>query len=103
MPFGIVGYALIQRLADALRDAAVNLPRHQHRIDGDADVVDRGVAHHAGDAGFGIDLDLADMGAVGPARSVDHALAVDAEPRAFFRLGDFEQADPLVSADHGEH
>ena len=48
LPFVVVGHAFVQRLADALRDAAVNLPGHQHRIDGDADVVDRGVAHDAG-------------------------------------------------------
>src|ERR1700736_2108257 len=102
LAFGVVGYALVQRLADALRDAAVNLPRHQHWVDGDADVVDRGVAHHPADAGFRIDLDFADMGAVGPARPVDFAFAVHAQTRAIFASGNVEKADALVSADYRE-
>ena len=100
LAFLAVGDALIQRLPDALRDAAMHLAGHQHRIDGDADVVDRGVAHHLADAGFRIDLDLADMRAVRPARPVDLAFAVDAKPRAVFLLRDLEQADALVGADH---
>ena len=80
----------------------MHLPRHQHRVDRHADVIDGGVAHHARDAGFGIDLDLADMGAVGPARPVDFALAVDRKLRPVLFLGDLEQADPPVGADHGQ-
>src|SRR5713101_3986894 len=103
LSLGVVGHALVQRLSNALRDAAVNLPRHQHRIDGDADVVDRGVANDLADAGLRIDFDFADMRAVRPARPVDLAFAVDAQPRAFFVLGDIEHTDPLVGADHREH
>src|SRR5260221_7319516 len=103
LSFGVVGHALIQRLSDALRDAAVHLPRHQHRIDGNADVVDRGVANDLADAGLRIDFDFADMRAVRPARPVDLAFAIDAQPRAFFVPGDIEQTDPLVGADHREH
>src|SRR5216683_2771773 len=102
LSLGVVGHALVQRLSNALRDAAVDLPRHQHRIDGDADVVDRGVAHHTADAGLRIDLDFADMGAVGPARPIDFAFAVDTQPRALFAPGNVEQADPLVGADYRE-
>src|SRR5882757_5688626 len=79
LAFLAVGDAFIERLADALRDAAMDLAGHQHRIDGNADVIDRGIAHHLADAGFGIDLDFADMRAVRPARAVDLAFAVDAE------------------------
>src|SRR5215210_6629492 len=80
----------------------MHLPGHQHRIDGDADVVDRGVAYHLAHAGFRIDFDLADMRAVRPARAVDLAFTVDREPRAVFLLRDLEQADALVGADHAE-
>ena len=54
---------LPQRLADALDDAAVGLAVQDQRIDGAADVVDRGVAHDLDVAGVGIDLDLADRAA----------------------------------------
>src|SRR6202171_3475239 len=103
LPLGIVGDALVQRLTNALRDAAVNLSRHQRRIDGDADVVDGGVAHDLADAGFRIDLDLADMRAVRPARSVDLAFAIHAQARAVLFFRDVEQSNSLVGADHREH
>src|SRR5579863_586060 len=102
LAFGVIGHALIQRLADALRDAAVNLARHQHRIDGDTDIVDRGVAHDARQTSLWIDLDLANMRSVRPGRAIGLAFALDAQPPAFFVSGDFEQADALVGADHAE-
>src|SRR5215212_11704605 len=81
----------------------MHLPRHQHWIDGDADVVDGGISHYAADAGRWVDFDLADMRAVRPARSVDLALAVDAQPRAGLLAGNFKQADAFVGTDHREH
>src|SRR6185437_9448278 len=96
-------HAFIERLTDALGDTPMDLSGHQHRVDGDADVVDRGVAYHAALACFGIDLDLANMRAVRPARTVDLALAVDGEPGACFLLGDVEQADAAIGADNGEN
>ena len=50
-----------QRLADALRDAAMDLAVDDQRIHRAADVVDRDIIDHAHHAGVGIDLDLADM------------------------------------------
>src|SRR6185437_6546446 len=102
LAFRVVGYALIERLPDALRDTAMHLSRHQHRIDGNADVIDRGIAHHAGDAGVRIDLDLADMRAVRPARAVDLALAVDRQLGASLLLRNFEQADAAIGANYGK-
>src|SRR5262249_1186846 len=64
------------------------------------DVVDRGIAHHARNAGLRIDLDLADMRAVRPARPIDLAFGIDAEPGAVFLAGNIEQADATVGADH---
>ena len=64
----VVEGRLHQRLADALRDAAVHLAARQHRVDQHAEVVDRGVALQRRHAGLGIDLDLRDVRAVGKAR-----------------------------------
>src|SRR5947209_8688627 len=91
LSFAVVGHALIQRLSNALGNTAVNLPSHQHRIHGNADVIDRGVAHHTADTGLRIDFDLADMSAVRPARAVDFALAVHTQARAIFFFRDLEQ------------
>src|SRR5262245_4027816 len=55
---------LEQRLAEALGEAAVNLALDDHRIDDGADVVDAPEADDLDAASIGIDLDLADMGAV---------------------------------------
>ena len=63
-PSPVVDAVLEHRLAEALRDAAMDLAVHDHRIDDGADVVDRPVADELDAPGFGIDLDLADMHAV---------------------------------------
>ena len=60
----VVDDVLDQRLADALRDAAVNLPFADHRIDHHAEIVDGDKAVDADRAGLRIDLDLADLAAV---------------------------------------
>ena len=62
-PLLVVDRAFQQRLADALRDAAMHLALDDHRIDDGAEVVDRGPADDLGLAGVGIDLDLADVAA----------------------------------------
>ena len=59
-----IGDPLVQRLADALDDAAMRLARDHQRVDDDAEVVDRHVAHHLGMAGLRLDLHLADVAAV---------------------------------------
>src|SRR6266481_4031598 len=56
---------LHQDLADALRDAARDLSLQQQRIDDGADVVHDAVAHDLYFAGLLIDLELADVAAVG--------------------------------------
>ena len=60
----VVDDMLPQRLADALRDAAVDLAVHDQRVDRAAEIVDRAVAHDLDYAGLGIDLDLADVAAI---------------------------------------
>ena len=65
LPVLVICGRLHQRLADALHDAAVRLALHQHRVDQHAEVVDHVIAHHRGDAGFRIDLDLRHVAAVG--------------------------------------
>src|SRR5262249_35136837 len=61
----VVDRALEQRLAYALRDAAVNLALDDHRIDHGAEIIDRGPGDDLAFAGLRIDLDLADVTAGG--------------------------------------
>ena len=56
---------LHQDLSDALRHAAHDLSFQQQRIDHGADVIDHAVADDLDFAGFLIDLQLADMAAIG--------------------------------------
>ena len=102
---------LEQRLADALRDAAVDLAVDDQRIDGAPDIVDGGVADDLDHAGVGIDLDLADVGAVGKRRlaTVSSHCAASGPRRSSGRsvrserrARDLEQADRVVGALHGE-
>ena len=61
----VVAAAFGERLADALRQAAVHLAFDDHRVDHLAEVVHRGKAIDAHRAGVAVDLDLADVGAGG--------------------------------------
>jgi hypothetical protein len=61
----VVTDVLHQRLADALHHAAMDLALEQHRVEHGADVVDHAVAHDLDLAGLRVDLDLADVAAVG--------------------------------------
>ena len=102
---------LHQRLADALGDAAVHLAMNDERVHGAADVVDRDVIDMRDRAGFGIDLDLADVGAIREARLGD-GLVAGGSKRPAQILGQvvallrgarhLEQADRVVGALHGE-
>ena len=57
-----------QRLADTLRDAAMQLAGDDHRIDNGAEIIDAAVAHDLDHAGLRIDLDFGDVTAVGESR-----------------------------------
>ncbi|KTT92361.1 hypothetical protein NS44R_14615, partial [Mammaliicoccus sciuri] len=59
----VVDVLLVQRPADALRDAALQLALDIARMHGAADILHGGVADHPDDAEIDIDLDVADMGA----------------------------------------
>ena len=88
-------------------DLAVN----DERIHGAADVVDGDIIDDAHRAGFGIDLDLADMGAIREARLRDGLVAGGGQRPAQI-LGQvvalvrgarhLEQADRVIGAFHGE-
>ena len=106
-PARVVVAMLEQRLADALRDAAMDLAVDDQRIDGAADVVDRAVAHDLDGAGLRIDLDFADMGAVGEARFVDGLVGERGERAAQIvgqvvelerGRGDLEESDGAIGA-----
>ena len=62
-------------LADALRDTAMDLAFECELVDDGADIVDDDIAQRLGRAGFGIDLDLADMAAVREVRDLGEKLA----------------------------
>ena len=64
-----------KRLADALGDTAADLALECQFIDDGADIVDDDIAQRLGRAGFGIDLDLADMAAVREVRDLGEKLA----------------------------
>ena len=66
----IVDAALPHRLANPLGDPAVGLAVHDQRVDRPPDIVDRGVAEDLDRPGLGVDLDLADVAAVGKDRGV---------------------------------
>ena len=50
-----------QRLADALLDAAMYLPLHDHWIDDLTEIIHRHELRNGHDAGLGIDLDFRDV------------------------------------------
>jgi hypothetical protein len=63
--------------------AAMDLAMHDERVDDGADIVDRAIAHELGDAGLGIDFDLADMRTRRPRARGDDLIA-DAEARRLY-------------------
>ena len=69
LPVLVVAAFLVEGGGDTLRDAAVDLPFDDQRIDHRADVVDRDVADETRIAGLGVHLDHRCMGTAGPARS----------------------------------
>ena len=88
-------------------DLAVN----NERIDGAADVVDRGVVDELDGAGLWVDFDLADLAAVRETRLGDGLVAFSRERalqigRQIGALGGgarhVEQTDRMVGALHGE-
>ena len=62
--FRVVHDDLAHCLTDALHHAAMDLAGDNHRIEDFAKFFDGGIAHDLGDAGIGIDFDLANMRAV---------------------------------------
>src|SRR5215831_14705019 len=61
----VVDAALVQGLADALRDRAMGLAMQDAGIDGAADVVDGGISDDLDRPQFEVDLDLANVAAIG--------------------------------------
>ena len=97
------------RLAEALDDAAVDLAFDEQRVHDLAEVVDDRVARDFADAGFGVDLDFADVAAVRPGVRGVLEFAVGGEALGAFDVrlrlgdaGDFEEADAAVGAGDAE-
>ena len=63
--FAVVDDLLHQSLAQALRDAAMDLTLEADRVHHRADIVDDDVADDLQGAGIGVDLDLTDVAAIG--------------------------------------
>ena len=61
----VVAHPFVERVADAVRDAAVDLALDHHRIDQHAGVLHRDVAQDFHLAGLDVDLDLGDVAGVG--------------------------------------
>ena len=99
---GVVGHALAQRLADALHRAALDLALHDVRADDAPDVVHRGVGHDLDAAGGGVDLDLGDVAAVGPAGRAGLGRAVGDDARLRLPRRQLEQPDAEVGAGDAE-
>src|SRR6185437_16640233 len=108
----VVNDAFEQRLADALRDAAMHLAFDDHRIDHGAEVVDSGPVHDLRLAGVAVDFHLTDVAAGGEGeigRIVERGFF---QPRLELRTGEFvrdvgverdvAEADRLVGAGDGE-
>src|SRR5213596_726085 len=98
----IVDRLLVQGLADALRNAALDLSFDDYVIDDPADVVATDDASEPDLAGLRIDLDFAGLGAVGPGRRRGGLGSGDAE--RLFRLARRElgQPDGAVGAGNPE-
>src|SRR5207244_2492747 len=64
--FLVVDHLLDERLADALRHAAVNLPLDDRRVDDVSAVINRNIFLNLDRTSLGIDLDHADVGTEGP-------------------------------------
>ena len=84
----VVDVLLVQRPADALRDAALDLALDVARVDRAADILHRGVAQDRDLAGLRVDLDVADMRAEAgrrrPARSPTPRRVIGPPVRAAF-------------------
>ena len=98
-----------QRLPDPLGDAAMCLAMQDQRVDRSPDIIDRGIADDLHPACFRIDLNLADVRAVGEAsdrqrlvgNAVQRALQFLGQARVCLRgPGDFEDADLAVGSGH---
>ncbi len=106
----VIGHALQQRLADALRNAAMRLAVHEQRIDHAAHIVHRRIARDARGTGLGIDLDLAHVAAIGerqPLGAVFEIAGKLARGRARHfavarRGGGFGQGHGAIGAAHAE-
>ena len=107
----VVDAVLVHGLAQPLCHAAVHLPVDQHGIDDAAEVVDGGIVDDVHRPGLGIDLDLADVTAVGEGAVDGFRPAVGVEPRlhALRQIGgvsrlrrQFHDVDGAVGAGDGE-
>ena len=98
-------------MADALRHPAMDLALQRQPVDDSADIVDDDVAQHLGRSGLGIDLDFADVAAVGEVGDLRREARDLVEPgfeplrqagRLIGRLGHLLERDGAVGPDDAE-
>ena len=77
----VVAHPFEQRVADPVRDAAMDLAVDDHRIDQVSGILQRVILDDAHLAGLHVDLDLGHVAAVGVGQIVDAELPVGLEPR----------------------
>ena len=82
--------------------AAMDLAEHDRTVQRTADVVDGRIALELDVAGLGIDLDLPDMGAVGPGDAVHRVHVLDEDAFVGLLGREFTEADSAVGAGDGE-
>src|SRR4029077_2322214 len=75
----VIDTTFAERLAETVRDAAMDLTVHDQRIDRAPDIVDGGVAGDFDDPGLRIDLDFANVTAIREARETDGLVAFSRE------------------------
>ena len=103
----VVDAVLEQRLTDPLNHCAMGLPGDHHRVDGASDVVGDHKSNYFTCAGFGIDLDFADLATVGIGELRILVMLLGCELNTQLRrhvtgLGapcEIEQANPTIRAD----
>src|SRR6185437_1651062 len=83
----------------ALRDAALDLAVDEHGIERHAAIIDGSISGYSGNAGLRVDLDFADMAAIGKGlRHVDLRLGVERIARLGGGRGGIEQRDRTIRA-----
>ena len=98
--FAVVYEFLAECLAQSLHRPAFELSLDDPRVYNGSHVIDRAIRYGLDRAGGRVDLDFADVSAVGPGRVRHGACRIDGELRLWLDLRQLEEPDPAIGADH---